>query len=205
MGILCGGMCISADEVPSNRQCSGIDSRYECGYLGELTDSVSAAGDFGSCTASAGVEPLTSGEDLDSTIVYQFDAITDGRAKLVINGMGNAWVFRDGIQVFRMDSNVTSVERRFVRGRYTLVGHAPFCKGSLSNWNGGYRFDIDAEVRDVSERDTSGTAADTDRMVVTNPENKKHPLVRTAKWTFIVLSTLILIAIGGFLLAENPV
>lgn len=205
MGILCVGTCISADEVPSNEQCSDVDARYDCTHLGKLTESISATGNFTSCTESAGIEPITPNGDPDSTVVYQFDSPAHGRAKLVINGLGNAWVFKDGIQVFRMDSNVNSVERHFLRGRYTLVGHAPLCDDGVSDSNRGYRFVIDPEGWDSSDRDTSGTVGGADRIVVTTPEEKRHPLVRTAKWTFILLSTLILIVIGAFLFAENPV
>ena len=197
VGVLCAGTCMIADEIPPNGQCFGVDSRYDCVHLGELTDSVSVVGNFKSCTEAAVPVPLTSREAPDSTVVYQFDVTAKGRVKLVIKGLGNAWVFKDGTQAFRADANVNSIERSFDRGRYTLVGHAPLCGNGMSDWNGGYTILIDPQGWEGSDRGASG-AAGTDRIVVMNPEERKHPLVRTAKWTFIVLSTLLAIVVLAF-------
>ena len=201
VGVLCTGTCMIAAENRHNDQCSGTYSRHDCVHLGEVSDSVSLVGTFESCTESAGYEPLTSREDPGSSVVYQFDMTRSGNVRLQIDGLGDAWVIKGGTTAFRVNANVNSIDRRFDRGRYTLIGRAPLCRNVREDWSRGFRILIDPKDGEQSVLDSPETADGTDRIVVMIREERKPLLARVTNWTYIVLSiilsTVVLVIVLG--------
>ena len=199
VGVLWTGTCTIADETRRHGQCSGIDTRHDCIHLGELMDSVSVEGAFKSCTESESPVPLSAKEDPTSSIVHQFVLTRSGIVELEIDGLGDAWVLKEGTLILQTDENVSSVEHRFEPGRYTLIGRAPRCGNSKTDWNGRYKIRIDPHGAKGSSVVTRETINKTDEVVVLTREERKPTWRRIGMWTLIVSMALI----GFFIFANS--
>ena len=162
---LCTCTSTIADEPLQNGQCSDIDSRHDCAYLGELSDSVLVVGFLDSCTESAPSVRLGSNEDPESSVIYQFDIAHTSVVKLDVDGLGDTSVLKNDTLVLLSNENVTSIKRRFEPGRYTLIGRAPLCGNGIAEKNVGYKIQLDPQGGEESIADASETVDSTDGVV----------------------------------------
>ena len=198
--VLSQGMSMIADETVQFGRCSDIDHQHECAHLGELSDSVLLVGILKSCSESTVSVPLGSNEDPGSSVIYQFNLTHVDIVKLSVDGLGETLVLKEDTIVFRADEGTSSVERRFLPGRYTLIGRAPFCRNGAEDWNGGYKIRIASQGLDGSSTNAWETVDTSGEVVVLTREERKPVLGRVGMWSLFVSTTVLGIAFITLLL-----